>query len=186
MGPSRWTAEQAERDWERRATSFVAALMTEPDPQAVERLAAAGDSDPDHARWELRYLRRAVGLLVAGRDSLDDRTASLVGRALARAVENDPSAAPAMRAISATQFNVRLRRYRDVIGQRGSARTPIAQVASAVLAFAGGKSGEEQPAWASAWVAAEIDRCNEALRKEFGAANLPDDVAPSAMPPQPH
>jgi len=183
---SRWTAQQAEREWERRATSFVSTLMTEPEPGAVERLAECGDGDLDHARWELRYLRRAVGLLIAGRDALDDRTASLVGQSLARAVEHDPSAAPSMRALSASQFNARLRLYRDLMGQRGASRTPVSSVGDALIGFAGGRPGSDVSAWAARWVAAELDRCNEALRNEFGTAELPDDVAPSAMRPPRH
>lgn len=180
---SKWSAQQLEREWERRASSFVSMLMTEPEPTAVERLSAIGDLDADHARWELRYLRRAVGLLVAGRDSLDDRTASLVGQALAKAVEHDPSAAPAMRSTSATQFNARLRLYRDLMGQRGPSRTPVARIGEALVGFAGGRPGNDQGAWAASWVASELDRSNEALRQEFGTVELPDDVAPSAMQP---
>ena len=179
---SKWSTQQQEREWERRASSFVSTLMTEPEPAAVDRLAAVGDLDADHARWDLRYLRRAVGLLIAGRDSLDDRTASMVGQALAKAVEHDPSAAPAMRAISSAQFNARLRLYRDLMGQRGASRTPVAQIGEALVGFAGGRPGNDQSAWAAGWVAAELDRANEALRQEFGAADLPEDVAPSAMP----
>jgi hypothetical protein len=179
---SRWSSQQLEREWERRASSFVSTLMTEPDPDAVERLSAVGDLDADHARWELRYLRRAVGLLIAGRDSLDDRTASLVGQALAKAVEHDPSAAPAMRATSAAQFNARLRLYRDLMGQRGASRTPVGRIGEALVGFAGGRPGNDQGAWAASWVAAELDRANEALRQEFGTAELPEDIAPSAMP----
>ncbi len=178
---ARWTAQQAEREWERRSTSFVATLMSEPDPAAVSRLAASGDADLDHARWELRYLRRAVGLLVAGRDALDDRTASLVGKALARAVEHDPSAAPSMRAVSAGQFNARLRVYRDLVGQRGAMRTPVARIGDALIGFAGGRPNSDATPWAAGFVAAELDRCNEALRHEFGTVDLPDDVAPSAL-----
>ena len=182
---ARWTAQQADREWERRSTSFVSTLMTEPDVSAVARLAESGDGDLDHARWELRYLRRAVGLLIAGRDALDDRTASLVGRALAKAVEHDPSAAPSMRVLSADHFNARLRRYRDLMGQRGGSRTPLSGMGDALIGFAGGHPVSDTSAWAAAWVAAELDRCNEALRTEFGAADLPDDVAPSAMPMKP-
>ncbi len=171
-----------EREWARRASSFVSALMTEPSPEAVERLASLGDLDADHARWELRYLRRAIGLLIAGRDALDDRTASMVGQALAKAVEYDPSAAPAMRATSAGQFNARLRVYRDLMGQRGASRTPVAQIGEGLVGFAGGRPGNDQSGWAGVWVAEELDRCNEALRHEFGTVELPDDVAPSAMP----
>ena len=181
---SRWTTQQLEREWERRASSFVSTLMTEPSPSAVERLSALGDMDADHARWELRYLRRAVGLLIAGRDALDDRTASMVGQALAKAVEHDPSAAPAMRATSASHFNARLRLYRDLMGQRGAARTPIGQIGEALVGFACGRPGNDQSGWASSWVAEELDRCNEALRQEFGTVELPDDIAPSAMPIQ--
>ncbi len=179
---SKWTTQQLEREWERRASSYVSTLMTEPAPAAVDRLAAFADLDADHARWELRYLRRALGLLIAGRDALDDRTASMVGQALAKAVEHDPSAAPSMRLTSASQFNARLRLYRDLMGQRGASRTPVGQIGEALVGFAGGRPGNDQSGWAGAWVAEELDRCNEALRHEFGTADLPDDVAPSAMP----
>lgn len=179
---TKWSTQQHEREWERRASSFVSTLMTEPDPTAVECLSAIGDLDADHARWELRYLRRAVGLLIAGRDALDDRTASLVGQALAKAIEHDPSAAPAMRAVSAAQFNTRLRLYRDLMGQRGASRTPVSQIGEALVGFSGGRPGNDQGAWAPSWVAAELDRANEALRHEFGTVELPDDVAPSAIP----
>jgi hypothetical protein len=179
---SRWSTQQVERDWERRASAFVSALMSEPDPTAVEQLSSLGDLDPDHARWELRYLRRAIGLLIAGRDALDDRTASLVGHALAKAVESDPSAALGMRATSATQFNARLRIYRDLMGMRGASRTPVGQLGEALVGFAGGRPGNDQSAWAAGWVANELDRCHEILRSEFGAADLPEDIAPSALP----
>jgi hypothetical protein len=172
---TKWTTQQVEREWERRASSFVSTLMTEPEPDAVERLAAIGDRDPDHARWELRYLRRAVGLLIAGRDSLDDRTASMVGQALARAVETDPSSAPGMRTVSAAQFNARLRLYRDLMGQRGASRTPVGKLGEALMGFAGGRPGNDQGGWTTGWVAAELDRSNEALRQEFGAVELPGD-----------
>ncbi len=185
-GQSKWSSQQVERDWERRASAFVSTLMTEPEPAAVERLASLGDLDPDHARWELRYLRRAMGLLVAGRDALDDRTASMVGQSLAKAVEHDPSAAPVMRATSAAQFNARLRLYRDLIGQRGASRTPVGQIGEALVGFAGGRPGNDQSGWAASWVADELDRCNGALRREFGTVELPDDVAPSAMPTTRH
>ena len=59
------------------------ALFREPDAADVEWLAAtATRGDLDHARWELRYARRALGLITAQRDALDDRTASIVARAI--------------------------------------------------------------------------------------------------------
>ena len=179
--PSQVVAQQPEKEWERRAASFASSLMAEPDADSVAQLAALGDGDVDHALWELRYLRRALGLLIAGRDALDDRTASLVGQALARAVEQDPSTAPAMRATSAAQFNARLRLYRDVMGQRGGSRTPIAPLGEALVAFAGGRVARDSDSWSAGWIAAEFDRCNEELRDEFGTVDLPADVAPSAL-----
>ena len=171
---------QGDREWMRRGAVFVAAMMTEPHADAVDTLAAFADGDADHARWELRYLRRALGLLIAGRDALDDRTASLVGQALARAVEQDPAASPSMRAVSAGQFNARLRVYRDLVGQRGAARTPVGRIGEALVGFAGGRPGTDADDFAAGWVASELDRCNEALRQAFGTAELPEDVAPSA------
>jgi len=180
-GQAKWTAQQAEREGERRAASFVSTLMAEPEPASVDLLAALGDRDADHARWELRYLRRAIGLLIAGRDALDDWTASLVGQALAKAVEHDPSAAPAMRPVSGAQFNARLRLYRDLMGQRGASRTPVGQIGEALVGFAGGRPAVDETGWAAGWVSAELDRANEALRQEFGTVDLPDDIAPSAI-----
>lgn len=174
-----WTSRQQERDGERHAAGYVAALMEEPPAESVSRLSRLGDGDADHARWELRYLRRALGLLLAGRDSLDDRTASLVGRALAQAIEHDPSAAPNMRAISATQFNARLRVYRETMGQRGAARMPVARLGERLLGFAGGRPGLPGGEWCARWVEEETELLNELLRREFGTAELPEDVAPS-------
>lgn len=170
----------SDRDGERHAAGYVAALMEEPGADAVARLARLGDGDADHARWELRYLRRALGLLLAGRDALEDRTASLVGRALAQAIEHDPSAAPNMRTISATQFNARLRAYRETMGQRGGARMPVARLGERLLAFAGGRPGMPGADWCTRWVDEETELLNAVLRREFGTAELPEDVAPSA------
>ena len=71
---ARW---RAERDLQRKAESFVAVLFREPGAADVQWLAeAATRGDADHALWELRYARRALGLIAAQRDALDDRTAS--------------------------------------------------------------------------------------------------------------
>jgi hypothetical protein len=174
-----WSSQQSRRDWERRAGAYVATLMAEPDPKSVERLARLGDRDIDHSRWELRYLRRALGLLVAGRDALDDQTASEVGKALAQAVDHDPSAAPAMRAISAAQFNSRLRAYREALGVHGPMRVPAGKVAESLASFAGGRADAIATQWLTPMVLAEFEQCHEALRQAFGEAELPDDLSPS-------
>jgi hypothetical protein len=165
------------------AAAYVAALMEEPAPDGAARLAALGDQQPSRAAAELRHLRRSLGLLISARDALDDRTASLVGRALSDAIAADPATPVAERAAMITQWNARLRLYRDLMGTRGAARTPVAQLADALIGCAGGRPGHADGAWAVSWVAQELDRCNDALRDAFGAADLPSDVAPSEMAP---
>src|ERR1051325_10749845 len=85
---------RAERDFMRRAERFVARLMEEPAPADVEWLAhVATREDQDHARWELRYAKRALGLIAAERDALDDRTASIVAKEIAEAFDRDQNVA---------------------------------------------------------------------------------------------
>src|SRR3954470_11075034 len=74
----------------RKSAEYAAALMQEPAASDVEWLSAAATrGDTDHAQWELRYLRRALGILVAQRDALDDRTPSEVLRALLHRMQKD-------------------------------------------------------------------------------------------------
>lgn len=188
---ARW---RAERDLRRRSLAYVASLLEEPTDADARWLAqAATRGDLDHARWELRYARRAVGLIVAQRDALDDRTGSSVGRALAEAFERDPNIAADRLAVARHQFNARLGAYRDVLTSRPPAvRTAAPRPAGAqtqtrlgqiLLAFAGGPVGpnaSEVPR-AGEIVTSYIDGAHEALRKAFGAASLPEDVTPSAL-----
>src|SRR3954451_2761863 len=102
---SRW---RDDRELHRKATSYVAALMTEPDQADVDWLAgAATKGDLDHARWELRYARRALGLIVAQRDALDDKTGSAVAHALTETIAKDPNVDPNAADIAERQFNAR-------------------------------------------------------------------------------
>src|SRR4029078_8048069 len=67
----------------RNSAGYASVLMAEPASSDVEWLSSvATRGDVDHARWELRYLRRSIGILVAQRDALDARTPSEVLRAL--------------------------------------------------------------------------------------------------------
>ena len=73
------------RERQRRTRLVVEGLRREPDEADVAWLAdAAADGDADHARWELRYARAALGLIGAQRDALDDRTASELAAGLFR------------------------------------------------------------------------------------------------------
>ena len=174
---------RADRALLRRSGAYADHLMREPAEAEVEWLGgSATRGDLDHARWELRYLRRAVGLLVAQRDALDDRTHSEVLRALSHRMTRDPNVDGDLRELADRQFNARLGAYRDAFTSRGVG-TPAVRVAQNLLAFSGGPIRGTDPVvqHGASLVAALLADCNEALRRSFGTAELPDDVAPSAL-----
>ena len=167
----------------RRSAAFAAELMREPSAEDVEWLAReATRGDTDHARWELRYVRRSIGILVAQRDALDDRTPSEVLRALLHRMHKDPNVDDALRDLAERQFNARLSAYRDAFTSRGHG-TPALRVAQNLLAFAGGPIRSDDPVVlrGAELVADSLASANDALRSTFGAAQLPEDVAPSTL-----
>jgi hypothetical protein len=167
----------------RRSGAYADWLMDEPPQHQVDWLtSAATRGDVDHARWELRYLRRALGILVAQRDSLDDRTPSEVLRALAQRMEKDPNVDGDLRELAERQFNARLSAYRDAFTSRGL-NTPAMRVAQNLLAFAGGPIRSDDPVvrHGAGVVGEYLSLANESLRKSFGLAELPEDVAPSEI-----
>ena len=167
----------------RRSAAYAAWLMEEPAAGQIDWLAAnATRGDVDHARWELRYLRRALGILVAQRDALDDRTPSEALRALADRMARDPNVDGELRELAERQFNARLSAYRDAFTSRGSG-TPPMRVAQNLLAFAGGpiRSGDPVVQHGAGLVAEQLALANEALRKTYGLAELPEDVVPSQL-----
>ena len=101
--------------------------------------------DVDHARWELRYARRALGLIAAQRDALDDRTASVVARELAEAFaqrsehrrrhDARPPSGSSTRGSSA---------YRDGLASRGR-RAGADAIGQTLFAFAGGQLRARRP-----------------------------------------
>lgn len=167
----------------RRSAGYAAVLVAEPAPDEVEWLASvATRGDLDHARWELRYLRRSVGILVAQRDTLDDRTPSEVLRALLHRMQKDPHVDPTLRELAERQFNARLGAYRDAFTSRGHG-TPALRLAQNLLAFAGGPiRGDDPVVQRGAEIVADtIAMANDALRAHFGAVELPEDVSPSSL-----
>lgn len=178
---ARW---RSEREGLRRAALYVDHVMSEPPEADVAWLAdVATGGDLDHALWELRYVRRSLGLLAAERDALDDRTGSTVAKVLAERMAIDPAIAPEMRETAQLQFNARLREYRDILQSRPGA--PVGQrLGRMLLAFAGGPIGIGHAAVdrAGEILGRYLAEANDRLRDAYGAAALPDDVAPSAMP----
>ncbi|MDB4884620.1 MAG: hypothetical protein JWN79_58 [Gemmatimonadetes bacterium] len=166
-----------------RSGAYADALMAEPSAEDTEWLArVATRGDADHARWELRYLRRALGVLVAQRDALDDRTHAEVLRALLRRMEKDPHVDAELRELSERQFNARLSAYRDALMTRGHG-TPVMRIAQNLLAFSGGPIRATDPVvqQGAELVASYRLAANDALRTAFGTAELPDDVVPSEL-----
>lgn len=177
---TRW---RTEREFQRKAERFVERLLAEPTDDAVRWLAqVATHGDTDHARWELRYARRSLGLLTAERDALDDRTGSLVARALADATSRDPQVAPEMHEIAERQFNARLSAYRDALAARAGAATG-ARLGQTLFAFAGGsfRQVDEHILRGGEVLSEYLSEANAHLRETFGKASLPENVPPSAL-----
>jgi len=167
----------------RRSAAFADSLMAEPAEAEVAWLTEkATHGDTDHARWEMRYLRRALGILVAQRDALDDRTPSAVLRALLDRMDRDPKVDSELRVLAARQFNARLSAYRDAFTSRGHG-TPALRVAQNLLAFAGGpiRSADPVVMHGATVVEQALEQANAQLRATFGEPELPDDVKPSEV-----
>ena len=180
-----WRRWRAERELRGKAAAFTRVLLAEPGPDEVRWLAEhSTGGDLDHARWELRYARRALGLLTAERDALDDRTGSLVARELAEAFGRDPLIAQGKREVAERQFNARLRAYGDVLATRDREGTR-SRLGRALLAFGGrARTGDDAPlVHAGDILAADLESANESLRRLFGTASLPEHVAPSEIAP---
>ena len=167
-----WTSDREQR---RRAATYVTAFCAEPNEADVEWLSTHGtDGDVDHARWELRYARRALGLLGAQRDALDDRTASLVATELARSLAGDRAVAPGKLRMAERQLNARLSAYGDALGNRAGEGSGW-HLGRALLDFAGHRDAARPDVVAHAGdlLARYMGEANAALRKYFGAATLP-------------
>ncbi|MFN2400559.1 MAG: hypothetical protein ABR543_18270 [Gemmatimonadaceae bacterium] len=176
-----WRDWRVGRQLRANAEAYVDRLLAEPDEDDVRWLAreATGD-DLDHARWELRYARRSMGLLTAQRDALDDRTGSAVARELGEVLGRDPAVAPGKLLVAETQFNVRIRAYTDALANREGAGS-VWHLGRTLLRFAGSSSpsSAEMVARASEIVSSYLAEANAALRDIFGTASLPEDVLPS-------
>jgi hypothetical protein len=182
MALSLWGSVGESRRREARARLYVEHLMADPPADIVLRLAAAGDADEDHARWELRYALRAIGYLVSERDALDDRTSAEVAHAIDDAQEADPNVARDRRAVAQRQFNERLRDYRAALADRTATAAPAERIGRVLLRYARSASPSNADARFAAEVVAElIAQCNAALREAYGEASLPVDTAPSEL-----
>src|SRR5688500_2689621 len=174
-----WREWREARAHARRVRSYVATVRAEPaDDDARWLAAAAAGGDVDHARWELRYARRALGLLAAQRDALDDRTPSAIARELTASLAREPLVDAAKLAIAERQFNQRLRAYADVLAERAIGEPTAARLGRALIGFAGsGRSGQpDDVSRAGSLMSQYLGESSAALERTFGAAVLPEHV----------
>lgn len=173
-----------DRDLQKKAASYVVSLMREPEDADIEWLArTATKGDADHARWELRYARRALGLIVAQRDALDDKTGSAVARELSDAVARDPNVDASTLEIAERQFNARISAYRDGLDSRASGIPVATRLGQTLFAFSGGafRDAGADVARGGELLSSYVAEGNQALRQAFGTARLPEDIPPSAL-----
>ena len=174
-----WADWQATRARRHRVEGYLNQLLRGPDPAAVEWLGSSVRS-PAVAARELMFARRAIGLIVAERDALDDQTAADVAHHLAPVIGAENRSEPAVGAL----WVERWREYTAALAVRGSSESPAARLALVLLNGAGVPAPE--PALllrATAFVQETRTSLNEHLRQAFGAASLPEDVRPSALRP---
>ena len=172
------------RERERRARLVVDGFRREPEQADVAWLAdAAANGDEDHACWELRYARAALGLVVAQRDALDDRTAADLTRGVLEALGADPRIAVDRRDLAEAQFNERLLAYREAMTLRGGSVQAADRVGRCLLAFAsdGARTAGAPLAYAIELLQRYADEAAELLRSVYGEARLPEDVKPSVL-----
>ena len=126
----------------------------------------------------MAFARRAIGLIVAERDALDDRTAADVAHQLAPVV-----AAEARRDAEAGRlWTERWRSYTTALAVRGNPESPAARLARVLLSGAGlMEPTADDLQQITAFVHETRGNLNEHLRAAFGAASLPEDVRPSAL-----
>ncbi len=169
-----WQEWQIARQRRKRAAAYLEALRSPAADPDVVWLTALG-VPADLAAREMLFARRAIGLIVAERDALDDQTAADVAHALNASLAATPASA-------APLWQARWRAYAAALATRGSTEVPARRMARVLL------EGAEVPtptvpqlAAATGVMQALRGRANEALREIFGVASLPEDVRPSAM-----
>lgn len=164
----------------RAALAYVQLAYAEPDEPDVQWLASVvGDGDDDRARWELRYARRAAALLVAERDALDDRTGSLVAKEMRQAMQMDRGVAAGMVAVAERQLGQRLTSFRTAFADRSVGETAEQRVARDLLDRLGVRDVSANVPRAAVIVRQYHEASQEALRRAFGVASVPEDQPPS-------
>ena len=167
------------RERRKRAAIYLAAITQPVAPADIEWLTRLiPDHDAQLASRELQFARRAIGLIVAERDALDDRTASDVAHQLAGVISAEGRQNP----VAGRAWSERWRAYTSALAARGSTESPAARLGRVMLAGSGvDHPATEQLLRATQYILAVRTGANEALRTAYGSASMPEDVRPSAL-----
>ncbi|WP_337172906.1 hypothetical protein [Gemmatimonas aurantiaca] len=172
-----WSEWQAARDRRRRVASYLGHVLSDPDPAQLRWLSELA-GEPRVAARELAFARRAVGLIVAERDALDDRTAADVAHQLHPIIASESR----QHVQNGQAWNDRWRAYTAALAVRGSMESPAARLGRVLLEGVGaGHPTPDQLHRATELIQEYRSALNEALRAAFGDATLPEDVPPSAL-----
>lgn len=172
-----WADWRASRERQQRVTVYLNHLLRDPDGDNVAWLADLC-GDRTIAARELMFAKRALGLIVAERDALDDRTAAEVAHLLAPIVSGEARRDP----VIGREWADRWRAYTTALAVRGSHEAPAARLGRVMLSGAGVPApGPDQLARAARGMQEMRGALNEQLRAALGAAALPEDVRPSAL-----
>jgi hypothetical protein len=166
----------------RKALKYVRTLHAEPGESDVAWLASVDPGgDEDHAAWELRYARLALGVLAAERDALDDRVPAAVAHAVTESLSSDRRIAAAMLPLAERQFGARLATYRDAVGRKHAGDPLDQRLGRTLLEFTSHAEVPDQRTIDRAGRIAQayMRSASAALLEVFGRASLPEDVKPS-------
>jgi len=172
-----WAEWRAQRERSRRASTYLGQLLRTPDQVDITWLASVGVAESVAVR-ELTFAKRAIGLIVAERDALDDRTASDVAHQLAPVISREARGTLDL----GREWGERWRAYTVALAVRGNVEAPATRLARVLLLGAGiTEPSAEQLVRATNFVNETRGAANVALRDVFGVASLPDDIRPSAL-----
>jgi hypothetical protein len=172
-----WSEWRASRDRSRRASTYLGQLLRDPANADLAWLQAFGAA-PDVAERELTFATRAISLIVAERDALDDRTAADVAHQLAPVISREARSTACL----GRQWSERWRAYTAALAARGQVDAPATRLARVLLGGVGIDSpSAEALQRATRFVLDMRGEANVALRDVFGIAVLPEDIRPSAL-----
>lgn len=177
-----WSQLSQRRTLRRKASAYARTLHAEPVEADIAWLASIDPGgDEDHAAWELRYARLALGVLAAERDALDDSVPAAVCHAVEASLSADRRIAAAMLPLAERQFGSRLATYRDAVSRRHGGDPLDQRLGRTLLEFTSHSEVPDQRAIDRAGQIAQgyLRGASGALMDVFGRAKLPDDVRPS-------